>query len=354
MTRVTLSLGRACNNACVFCSQDGLPPVPSGVEGLPSSDVRARLAELRASGASELTLVGGEPTLRPELAEVIRLARELGFERVGLQSNGHRLSEEPFTASLAAAGLTDVHVTLLGGEASVHDYHTGVEGSFRALVAGIGVLRGRGVQVVASTVITRSNHRVLNALPPLLASRGVSAWQVTAPLIAGRAVAAMDRVVPRLALAVPYALHAIDAAQKQGVRGFVGGVPSCLLGPFVARSLPSEPRAYAPQCDGCAARPTCPGVDKTYLARFGHEELNASAVAPPSVALDATARMFTGPGEIFVPEGIVVPAPPIQARAGLEALGKGVAATAEVSTRDRKSGEALKGLFPQLFEPKKE
>ena len=138
MTRVTLTLSRACNNACVFCAQEGLAP-------LPPDDLAADLSRLRATGATELTLLGGEPTLHPALAEVIQQARALGFERVGLQTNGRRLAEAPFTVSLAAAGLTDVHVTVLGGEPAVHDYHTGVEGSFRALVAGLGVARAQGL-----------------------------------------------------------------------------------------------------------------------------------------------------------------------------------------------------------------
>lgn len=338
MKRASWWLSRACNNACVFCAQDGLSP----------DSVQPSLEQVRATGATELTLLGGEPTLHPGLAEVIARARGLGFEKVGLQTNGRRLADEAYTGALVAAGLTDVHVTLLGGEASVHDYHTGVEGSFRALVMGLGVARARGLLAVASTVVTRSNYRVLNAIVPLLVSRGVSAWQVTAPLIAGRAVAAMDRVVPRLALSVPYALHALEAAQKQGVRTFVGGVPSCLLGPFAARAVPGASRAFAPQCDGCPARAGCSGVDATYLARFGADELKPVAALAPG-ALDGLALLFTGPGEAFVPADIKVPAPPSKVREQLPELGKGAPATAEVSMKDRKSGEALKGIFPGLF-----
>ena len=346
MTRATLSLIRACNNACVFCSQDGLLP-------LPPLELASELSRLRAAGATELTLLGGEPTLQSDLPEVIRAARAHGFERVGLQTNGRRLAEPALTAALAEAGLTDVHVTVLGGEAPVHDYHAGVEGSFRALVAGLGVARARGLQGVATTGITRSNYRVLNAIAPLLKSRDVSAWQVTTPLVAGRAVEAMDRVIPRLALAVPYTLHALDSAQKLGLRSFTSGIPSCLLGPFITRALPSSPRAYAPQCSSCPAKANCPGVDATYLARFGSDELAPPASAPPAMAaLDDTTRQFTGPGEAFVPEKIVVPEPPAKAREQLSEMGKGVPATAEVSTKDRKSGEALKGIFPELFKPK--
>jgi hypothetical protein len=343
VTRATLTLTRTCNNRCVFCAQDGLEPI---AEAEASRSLRA-LAER----ATEVTFVGGEPTLRADLPELIAAARTLGFERVGLQTNARRLSDSAFTAQLASAGLTDVHVTVLGAEPAVHDFHTGAEGSFRELLAGVAAARARGVTVVATTVLTRSNYRVLNALPPLLASLGVSGWQVTTPLVAGRAVKGMDPVVPRLALALPYALHALAAAQKLGLRAVVSGAPWCLLGPFAAQTIPSGRRALAPPCEACPVRDRCPGVDAPYLARFGDDELAPLASVPVVAALDATTRLFTGPGDTWSPPNLEVPPPPSVVRSGIPSLGKGAPAAAEVSGPVRKSGEALKTIFPGLFKP---
>lgn len=343
MTRATLTLTRTCNNRCVFCAQDGLGPI---VEAEALRSLRAL-----SVNAKEVTFVGGEPTLRADLPELIAAARTLGFERVGLQTNARRLSDVALVEQLTSAGLTDLHVTVLGAEPAVHDFHTGAEGSFRELVAGVAAVRARGVPVVATTVLTRSNYRVLNALPPLLASLSVTAWQVTTPLVAGRAVKAMDPVVPRLALAMPYALHALAAAQKLGLRAVVSGAPWCLLGPFGTLTIPSAPRAFAPPCEACPVRDRCPGVDAPYLARFGHDELAPLTSAPVAAPLDATTRLFTGPGDTWVPTNLDVPAPPSMVRAGIPSLGKGTPAAAEVSGPVRKSGEALKTIFPELFKP---
>lgn len=346
-TRATLTLTRACNNACLFCAQAGLAP-------LTDDDVAARVDALAGAGATELTFLGGEPTLRDDLPALVRRARGAGFQRVGLQTNAARLADLAFTGALADAGLTDVHVTVLGAEPAVHDHHTGVDGSLKALLAGVAAARARGLVVVASTVLTRSNYRVLNALPPLLSSRGVAAWQVTTLLVAGRAVGAMDPLVPRLALALPYALHALDAAARLGLRAVVSGAPWCLLGPFTARALPSAPRAFAPPCAGCPLRGACPGVDATYLARFGDDELAAPAGPPrPPAAPDELTRLFTGPGEVSWPQNVTVPPPPAAVRAALPAMGKGLPGAAEVAGPPRKSGEALRGLFPGLFDETK-
>lgn len=343
-TRATLTLTRACNNACLFCAQAGLPP-------LDDADLAGRLDALAASGATELTFLGGEPTLRDDLPALVRRARAAGFARVGLQTNAARLADAGFTGALADAGLTDVHVTVLGAEPAVHDHHTGVDGSLKAVLAGVAAVRARGLPVAATTVLTRSNYRVLNALPPLLASRGVAAWQVTTLLVAGRAVGAMDPLVPRLALALPYALHALDAAARLGLRAVVSGAPWCLLGPFTARATASAPRAFAPPCEACPLRGTCPGVDATYLARFGHDELAPPAAPPrPPAAADELTRLFTGAGEAAWPKDVRVPPPPAAVRAALPALGKGLPGAAEVAGPPRKSGEALRGLFPGLFD----
>ena len=113
--RATLRLSLACNNRCIFCSQDGLSETPRA--GLPPGD--------------ELSFVGGEPGLAADLIEQVAVARAAGFRAVGLQTNGLGLAER--AAELASAGLTDVQVSLHGAEPAVHDYHTGVAGSFARL-----------------------------------------------------------------------------------------------------------------------------------------------------------------------------------------------------------------------------
>lgn len=339
MRRPNVSLTRACNNACVFCAQDGLAPLEAG---LAETALRAL-----AGQSPGVTFVGGEPTLVPELPALVRLARSLGFTRVGVQTNGRRLADPALAGALAEAGLTDVHVTVLGADAATHDYHTGVAGSFAELLAGMAASRARGLELVATTVLTRSNFRALNGLPQVLSTRGVRAWRLATAQVAGRAVRAMDPVVPRLALALPYGLHALEMARRLGLEVFVEGAPWCLLGPFAARALPDTPRAFGPACDGCPARDRCPGVDPLYLARFGPDELSALPSAPAAPASAELAERFSALGDAFVPEGVTVPAPPAQARAAIANAGKSVPGAAEAP--GRKSGEAMKSLFPHLF-----
>lgn len=295
--RATLSLLTDCDNRCTFCAPDGLPTVaPRALDDL------ARALDDLAPRYDAVTFTGGEPALHPDLPAIIAAARARGFARVGLQTNGRRLSESGYAAALRDAGLTDVHLSLHGLGSAVHDHHTGVEGSFLAATAGLHAARHAGITTVVTTVLTRSNARSLPALAPWLAAQNVTAWAVAVPRTAGRLIANFDRVFPRLGMAVPYALHAIATAQQKGVAVFLRGAPLCVLGPFAARSLPDEPRAFDPRrCDGCPARPRCPGVDARYLARFGGDELSPAraptdAPKPFSEREQALAATFVGEG----------------------------------------------------------
>lgn len=296
-SRATLALLTDCDNRCAFCAPDGLPSVaPRDLDAL------ARSLDTLATEHDAITLIGGEPALHPALPAVIAAARQRGFTRVGIQSNGRRLGEPGFVAALRDAGLTDVHLSLHGPGSVIHDHHTGVDGSFAEAVDGLAAAHHAGLTTVVTTVLTRSNARSLAPLASWLAGQSVAAWTIAVPRTTGRLAAAFDRVFPRLAMALPHALHALSAAQRKRVTVFLRGAPLCVLGPFAARSLPDTPRAYDPHhCGRCPARSRCPGVDARYLQRFGGDELSPTRAPnqeprPFSAREQALAAMFVGEG----------------------------------------------------------
>lgn len=296
-SRATLALLTDCDNRCVFCAPDGLPPAAPR-----DPDQVALALDALATEHDAITFTGGEPTLHPALPAIVAAARSRGFMRIGVQTNGRRLREHGYAAALRDAGLTDVHLSLHGLGSAIHDHHTGVLGSFVEAAAGLAAARHAGLTTVVTTVLTRSNARSLAALAPWLAAESVAAWTVAVPRTAGRLTPAFDRVFPRLAMALPHTLHALAAAQQRRVTVFLRGAPLCVLGPFAARSLPDAPRAYDPRhCDRCPARSRCPGVDARYLQRFGGDELSATraptgAPTPLTAREQALAAMFVGEG----------------------------------------------------------
>ncbi len=83
------SVTRRCNLDCVFCLTEGGDPAPGE-----SPDIRARLAHV-LSDASVLKVVvtGGEPTVIPDLLELIEILKKGGCF-VEITTNGTSLDSK--------------------------------------------------------------------------------------------------------------------------------------------------------------------------------------------------------------------------------------------------------------------
>jgi MoaA/NifB/PqqE/SkfB family radical SAM enzyme len=311
-SRAAVRLGFDCDNECVFCAQAGLV---GQVES-----VREQLAKLREDH-DEVTFIGGEPTLDSRLVSMIADARALGYTAVGLQTNARQLTgggagetgTELFSA-LVDAGLSDLQLSIHAPTAEAHDYHTGRVGSFAACVELIARAQRADITVVVATVVTRSNFRELAKLPPVLKRRGVAAWLLEVARPHGRAADNFARVVPRVGMAMPWALHALEQARRNALSAWIRGAPLCALGPFAVSSLPTQGREYPPPCGACPSRPHCPGIDSAYVEVFGHSELRPVEMRSPEPARRGSAttraefddgrrrlmRMFIGVGELVV------------------------------------------------------
>jgi len=178
------------------------------------------------------------------------------------------------------SGPPDLRLALHGPIAACHEQHA-PPGSFAAAVGALARARSEGRRVVVTSWITRSTCRSLVELVDLLVGHGVAGWAVVWPRVHDPAGAAVARTVPRLGIAVPHALRAVDRAVRRGLPVAVVGVPSCALGPFAAQGLRAgEAGAYPAPCEGCAARSGCAGIDPWYVERFGARELHPVAAVP--------------------------------------------------------------------------
>ena len=169
--KVIVNITYRCNNHCRFCAVGNRIQ-----EDLPLDEIKARLTEHRAAGVDLLDLDGGEPTLVPRLPELIRWAREAGFRRVNVTTNGRTLANPGTAKRLAAAGLTDLLISLHGPSAAIHDDLTLTPGSFQQTTRGI-VLAvrecGDGVDLGVNTTIARGNVDHLEETAALLHRLGI-------------------------------------------------------------------------------------------------------------------------------------------------------------------------------------
>lgn len=151
---ITIELTRRCPLACRHCY-------------LPETRGRARpgreldtarwteiLGQLAAAGGLYLVFTGGEPLLRPDLAELCARAKKLKFD-VRVFSTGHGLGQAR-ALELKRAGVSAFEISFYGRPA-LHDGVTGSKGSFAASLAAARLLKRAGVRVRLKVPLMRAN-----------------------------------------------------------------------------------------------------------------------------------------------------------------------------------------------------
>ncbi|MGC9107546.1 MAG: radical SAM protein, partial [Infirmifilum sp.] len=113
---INIVLTNRCDLSCFYCffyaSRAGYVYEPT-LEHIRYMLRQARLAEPIKPPAIQLT--GGEPTLREDLVDIIRMAREEGFTHIQLNTNGIRLAFDPELAvKVRKAGTNVVYLSFDG------------------------------------------------------------------------------------------------------------------------------------------------------------------------------------------------------------------------------------------------
>ena len=107
-TYLRISLTQACNFKCGYCvGKDG----HGASRGMPTSQLQRLLRLFAGAGIEKVRLTGGEPTLREDLPEIVRSAKEVrGIKHVGITTNGLVLKR--VVKRLADAGLDSANISM--------------------------------------------------------------------------------------------------------------------------------------------------------------------------------------------------------------------------------------------------
>ncbi len=140
-----VSITDRCNYKCVYCRTG---EAGAQYPELSNSEYLRLIGIFVDLGITKLRLTGGEPLLRRgvlELVEELARMRTMTGEPLdlALTTNGHLL--EPLAASLKAAGLNRVTVSMDAVDAPVFERITRVPGSFAKVLTGVRAARDAGL-----------------------------------------------------------------------------------------------------------------------------------------------------------------------------------------------------------------
>ncbi len=296
MKRVDVKIGFSCNNRCIFCIQgDKRFKEPD----LPYEEIKRRLTKGRRDGANSVVFTGGEPTFRPKLLlNVVRDAKELGYDFIQIQSNGRMFSYLKYCQELIDAGANEFSPALHASLANIHDKLTRAPGSWRQTVTGIENLRELEQYVMTNSVVVKDNFKDIPNLARLLVKLGVNQFQFA--FIHINEIIASDEklikeVVPKMSEAAPYIKEGVRVGIDSGVKVMTEAVPYCFMQgyeKYIAENIMPEAHVFdgkleikdytkyrwdkgksrGPDCKDCIYFGVCEGPWREYPEIFGWDE----------------------------------------------------------------------------------
>ncbi|MBI4051093.1 MAG: radical SAM protein [Elusimicrobia bacterium] len=248
LKNVEINPGRLCNNKCIFCM--------SGEERddhEPWADPERMKAEIRMhyeQGARSLGFLGGEPSTYPHILDCIRYAKDLGYQRVALCTNGTRLANRDFLEEALEAGLTRATVSVHSHIPEIEERLVGVPGILEKKLKAIDnlvVVRREGRlpdNVSLNPVLNRLNAPHMESFVRFFAARGIE--DIRFNFIWPESRVSHDKtVVPQFKDIIPYVLNLILRNEKElKLRITFGAMPYCVLPVSLTHSWPLLERYF--------------------------------------------------------------------------------------------------------------
>jgi cyclic pyranopterin phosphate synthase len=154
ITYLRVSVTSRCNLQCWYCpAEDEVPLPPGGI--LTFEEITAVVRTAAAMGFTKVRLTGGEPLVRREITELVRMLRPIeGIDDLAMTTNGILLAE--YAARLAAAGLDRVNVSLDAVKPERYAELTG-GGDVARVLAGIDAAMKAGLEPVKLNCVVRES-----------------------------------------------------------------------------------------------------------------------------------------------------------------------------------------------------
>jgi heme d1 biosynthesis radical SAM protein NirJ len=178
---VIWNLIRRCNLTCKHCYSISADTNFPGE--LSTEQVYAVMDDLKGFRVPVLILSGGEPLLRPDIYDIAKRAKTMGFY-VGLSSNGTLIDEDNID-KIAECDFNYVGVSL-DGLGATHDRFRRLDGAFEASLKGIRLCRDLGLKIGVRFTMTQDNAHDLPGLLKLVEDEGIDRFYFSHLNYAGR------------------------------------------------------------------------------------------------------------------------------------------------------------------------
>lgn len=296
--KTVIFIGYECNNKCIFCINWDKRNIP----GRTTSEIKKEMIGARNRGSTYLEMIGGETTIRPDIIELIKFAKQLDFETIMTATNGRMYSYSKFAKEIIKAGVNSLVFSIHGHNAKLHDALTQVPGSFNQLMKGIKNVKKTDLKNIGSnTTIVKQNYKDLPKIGKLVYKLGIrnSEFIFVDPSYGG-AYKNFGKLVPKISNIAPYVHKCLDIGKKHNIPHWhIRYVPLCYFRDYldqvselqevktfntehlapdfenrdVEGSRKIVGRLKPKKCKECIFYQKCEGIWKEYVKHYGDKEL---------------------------------------------------------------------------------
>lgn len=179
--RMDLALTYRCNNDCSHCYNAR----PRNYPEMRVSEWKRVIDKIWSLRIPHIVFTGGEPTLFKGLPELVAYAEEKGLI-TGLNTNGRKLADKAFLASLVDAGLDHVQITFESHDANIHDLMVTSRGAWTETVDGIKNVIATPLYLMTNTTLLSHNSKTVEQTLQFLAELAVPTVGLNALIYAGK------------------------------------------------------------------------------------------------------------------------------------------------------------------------
>lgn len=163
LPKLDFNITNRCNFRCVHCC------FKSGEQQMPEfslAKIKRTLVEFKKLGGQRIDITGGEPTLRTDIKEIIKIGKWLGL-KIELVTNGSLLSRSKLR-EFKALGLDAVAISLDGADWQTYGHVRGTDKkTFDRIIKNIKYCIKLGFYTKINTVVFKSNFANLSQITKL-------------------------------------------------------------------------------------------------------------------------------------------------------------------------------------------
>jgi sulfatase maturation enzyme AslB (radical SAM superfamily) len=224
--------------------------------------------------SDNIILYGGEPTLRNDLLSIITAAREKGYRRIKLVTNGRSFSNVHYLQQVIKSGASLFEITLWGSNPNLHEYLSRTPGSFWETIHGLENLSEIPHDKFVCTRIPVCKENLSDIENIVMTALNTGAHRII--------LSNQDQNLS-VQSAFPHIANAINISIFNRVWILTEGIPFCLmqgLEQHISEIYTGWDTIYQrmhqknKECVECIYEDLCPGPDVRYVKQFGKREFS--------------------------------------------------------------------------------